>query len=54
MRPSNCAKFILKNGIRRLNSHDWGYAYHGTKPEYIKSIIENGLKPAGYCLGTGN
>jgi hypothetical protein len=53
LRPSKCAKFILKQGMERFNSHEWGYAYHGTKVDNVVSIIENGLRPANSTLDNG-
>jgi hypothetical protein len=39
--------------MKRFNSYDWGYAYHGTKIENVLSIIKNGLRPANSTLPNG-
>lgn len=53
LRPSLCAKFILKSGMKKFYENDWSYGYHGTTLKNVKSILENGLKKAGDKLKDG-
>jgi len=53
LRPSNCAKFVLKTGKKHFYSNTFQYAYHGTHPKNIASIYKNGLLPSGAKLNNG-
>ena len=47
LRPSNCSKFILKDGKQQFMEYGFQYAYHGTKNTNVSSILRSGLQPAG-------
>ena len=51
VRPSECSKFVLKRSKAVFNDPSWTYAYHGTHPNNMKSILKNGLVYPGYSGG---
>ncbi|CAF3304907.1 unnamed protein product [Rotaria socialis] len=52
IRPSNCSKFILKQGKHLFSDYTWSYSYHGTASENVKNIITYGLKIPGHTAGS--
>ena len=36
--------------MEKFSDYSWGYAYHGTHPDNIKSIIKHGLVPSGTTI----
>jgi hypothetical protein len=51
LRPSNCSKFVFKQGLKYFFNYEYLYSYHGTHPDNIKSIIDYGLKVPGSNVG---
>ncbi|CAG8543849.1 23260_t:CDS:2 [Racocetra persica] len=51
LRPSECSKFVLKQGSHLFYNYNWTYSYHGTDPKNIKSILQYGLKKPGSLAG---
>ncbi|CAG8720383.1 7962_t:CDS:1, partial [Cetraspora pellucida] len=51
LRPSECSKFVLKQGYHLFYDYNWTYSYHGTDPKNIKSILQYGLKKPGSLAG---
>lgn len=61
IRPSLCAKFMLKTGTALIAEQLqpgnpkqlWMPTYHGTAPDNVMSILQNGLRVPGSVLSTG-
>ena len=51
LRPSNFVKFQFEYDPEEWKKY--GIGYHGTHPNNVKSIIENGLQRAGSKLKNG-
>jgi hypothetical protein len=51
LRPSNCSKFVLKQGKHLFTDYSWLYSYHGTAPRNVRNIMTYGLAPSGTIVG---